>query len=110
MPTRKTIALIIALSLTFVGKAMSLLFNMLPKFAIAFLPRSKSLLISSWASYFFFFFLYADSYCKIKGNLLENYPENYPGFRQQCILITEQLLSIHKQGIVQEMKDIMSNQ
>ena len=47
MPTRKTIALIIALSLTFVGKAMSLLFNMLPKFAIAFLPRSKSLLISS---------------------------------------------------------------
>ena len=80
---------------------------MLPKFAIAFLPRSKSLLISSWAP---FFFLYADSYCKIKGNLLENYPENYPGFRQQCILITEQLLSIHKQGIVQEMKDIMPNQ
>ena len=108
MPTRKTIALIIALSLTFVGKAMSLLFNTLPKFAIAFLLRSKSLLISSWVP--FFFFLYADSYCKIKGNLLENYPENYPGFRQQCILITEQLLSIHKQGIVQEMNDIMPNQ
>ena len=31
---------------TFVSKVMSLLFNMLPKFAIAFLPRSKHLLIS----------------------------------------------------------------
>ena len=30
---------------TFVGKAMSLLFNMLSKFAIAFLPRRNSLLI-----------------------------------------------------------------
>ena len=32
--------------LTFVGKVMSLLFNMLSRFAIAFLPRSKCLLIS----------------------------------------------------------------
>ena len=31
---------------TFVGKVMSLLFNMLPKLVIAFLPRSKQLLIS----------------------------------------------------------------
>ena len=30
----------------FVGKVMSLLFNMLPRFVIAFLPRSKSLLFS----------------------------------------------------------------
>ena len=41
--TGKTIALTIW---TFVGKAMSLLFNMLSSFAIAFLPRSKHLLIS----------------------------------------------------------------
>ena len=39
----KTIALTIQ---TFVGKVMSLFFNMLPKFVIAFLPRSKRLLIS----------------------------------------------------------------
>ena len=31
---------------TFVGKVMSLLFNTLPRFAIAFFPRSKRLLIS----------------------------------------------------------------
>ena len=31
---------------TFVGKVMSLLFNMLSSFVIAFLPRSKRLLIS----------------------------------------------------------------
>ena len=43
MTTRKTIALTIQ---TFVGKVMSLLFNMLPRFVIAFLPRSKCLLIS----------------------------------------------------------------
>ena len=39
----KTIALTIQ---TFVGKVMSLLFNMLSRFVIAFLPRSRSLLIS----------------------------------------------------------------
>ena len=43
MTTGKTIALTIR---TFVGKAMSLLFNMLSRFVIAFLPRSKCLLIS----------------------------------------------------------------
>ena len=43
MTTGKTIALIIW---TFVGKMMSLLFNLLSRFVIAFLPRSKGLLIS----------------------------------------------------------------
>jgi len=43
MTTGKTIALTIQ---TFVGKVMSLFFNMLSKFAIAFLPRTKRLLIS----------------------------------------------------------------
>ena len=44
----KTIALTMDLLTlrTFVGKVMSLLFNMLPRFVIAFLPRSKPLLIS----------------------------------------------------------------
>ena len=41
--TGKTIALT---RQTFVGKVMSLLFNMLSSFVIAFLPRSKSLLTS----------------------------------------------------------------
>ena len=43
MTTGKTKALIIR---TLVGKMMSLLFNMLSRFVIAFLPRSKCLLIS----------------------------------------------------------------
>ena len=43
MTTGKTIALTIQ---TFVDKVMSLLFNMLPRFVIAFRPRSKCLLIS----------------------------------------------------------------
>ena len=43
MITGKTIALTIS---TLVGKAMFLLFNTLSKFVIAFLPRSKNLLIS----------------------------------------------------------------
>ena len=43
MTTGKTIALNI---LTFVGKEMSLLFTMLSRLIIAFLPRSKRLLIS----------------------------------------------------------------
>ena len=42
MTTAKTRALIIQI---FVGKVMSLLFNMLSRFVIAFLPRSKCLLI-----------------------------------------------------------------
>ena len=44
MITGKTIALT---TRTFVSKVMSLLFNMLSRFVIAFLPRSKCLL-NSW--------------------------------------------------------------
>ena len=43
MTTRKTIALT---RWTFVSKVMSLLFNMLSRLVITFLPRSKRLLIS----------------------------------------------------------------
>ena len=43
MTIGKTVALTIE---TFVSKVMSLLFNTLSRFAIAFLPRSKHLLIS----------------------------------------------------------------
>ena len=43
MTTGKTIALTIRI---FVGKVMSLLFNILSRLVIAFLPRSKHLLIS----------------------------------------------------------------
>ena len=43
MSTGKTIALTLQ---TCVGKVMSLLFNMLSRLVIAFLPRSKCLLIS----------------------------------------------------------------
>ena len=47
MTTRKTRALTIQ---TFVDKVMSLLFNMLYRFVIAFLPRSKHLLVSQLQS------------------------------------------------------------
>ena len=49
MTTGKTRALTIR---TYIDKVMSLLFNMLPRFVIAFLPRSKPLLISwqQWPS------------------------------------------------------------
>ena len=43
MTTGKTIALT---RWTFIGKVMSLLFNMLSRLIIAFLPRNKRLLIS----------------------------------------------------------------
>ena len=43
MTTGKTMALT---GWTYVGKVMSLLFNVLSRFVIAFLPRSKHLLIS----------------------------------------------------------------
>ena len=43
MPTGKIIALT---RQTFVGKAMSLLFNMLSRLVITFLPRNKNLFIS----------------------------------------------------------------
>ena len=43
MTTGKTIALT---RWTFVGKVISLFFNMLPRLVVTFLPRSKHLLIS----------------------------------------------------------------
>ena len=43
MTTGKTIALTVQ---TFVGKVMSLLLNMLSRFVIAFIPRSRSLLVA----------------------------------------------------------------
>ena len=46
MTTRKTIALTIR---TFVGKVMFLLFNMLSRLVIIFLPRSKRLLFHGWS-------------------------------------------------------------
>ena len=46
MTTGKTIALTIW---TFVSKVMSVFFNVLSRFVIAFLPRSKCLLISGFA-------------------------------------------------------------
>ena len=51
MTTGKTIALT---RQTFVGKVMSLLFNMLSRFGIAFLPRSKRLLVSFYSHYYTF--------------------------------------------------------
>ena len=51
MTTGKTIALT---RQTFVGKVMSLLFNMLSRFGIAFLPRSKRLLVSFCSHYYTF--------------------------------------------------------
>ena len=54
--TGKTIALTIQ---TFVGKVMSLLLNMLSRFVIAFLPRSKHLLMSWLYIYIYVFFLIA---------------------------------------------------
>ena len=45
MTTGKTIAVTIW---AFVSKVISLLFNMLSRFVIAFLPRSKHLLLISW--------------------------------------------------------------
>ena len=53
MTTGKTIALTIQ---SFVGKVMSLLFNTLSRFVVAFLLRSKHLGSSS-----FFFFLITDN-------------------------------------------------
>ena len=50
LTTRKILALTIQ---TFVGKVTSLLFNMLSRFVIAFLPRSKHLLISRDVELFF---------------------------------------------------------
>ena len=48
MTTGKTLALTIQ---TFVGKVMPLLFDMLSRFVIAFLPRSRCILIYGYSHY-----------------------------------------------------------
>ena len=48
MTTAKTIAFA---RWTFVGKVMALLFNMLSRFVIAFLPRSKNVFIDNWKQF-----------------------------------------------------------
>ena len=48
MTTGKTIAL---MRWTFIGKVMSLLFNMLPRLVITFLPRSKNNLFYKYKNY-----------------------------------------------------------
>ena len=53
LTTGETIALTIW---TFVSKVMSLIFNMLPRFVIPFLPRSKHLLISWLQDHFWIIF------------------------------------------------------
>ena len=55
MTTGKSIALTRQI---FVGKVISLLFNMLSRLVIAFLPRSKHLLISWLFSYMFIIIIY----------------------------------------------------
>ena len=57
--TGKTIALT---RWTFVGKVMCLLFNMLSRLVITFLPRSKHLLIS-WLHHYNFHYLYDSPEC-----------------------------------------------
>ena len=61
MTTGKTIALT---RRTFVGKVMSLLFSMLSRLVITFLPRSKRLLISWLQSHLLVYFHYV-SFCTI---------------------------------------------
>ena len=65
MTTRKTIALS---RRTFVGKVMSLLFKMLSRLIISFLPRSKNLLIS-WLQY--------PSAMILKPNLFSPFPHPF---------------------------------
>ena len=60
MTTDKTIALT---RQTFVGKVISLLFNMLPRFVKAFLPKSKHLLFSWLQSLCSGVVLYSSWYC-----------------------------------------------
>ena len=71
MATGETIALTIW---TFVGKVMSLLLNMLSRFVIAFLPRSKRLLIS-WLQSLTAVILEPK---KLKSVTTSNYPRTIP--------------------------------
>ena len=66
MTTGKTIAFT---RWTFVGKVMSLLFNMLSRFVITLLPRSKCLLISWLKSSAVILEIYI-SFCVVKSIVL----------------------------------------
>ena len=70
MTTGKTIALT---RLTFVGKVMSLLLNMLSRLVITFLPRSKRLLISWLQSPYMCVCIYIYIYISIKRFSLWNW-------------------------------------
>jgi len=74
MTTIKTIALT---EWTFVGKVMSLLFNMLSRLVIAFLPRSKRLLISWYSHHLLWFWSH---YSNIIYLLLSLWPLFPPTF------------------------------
>ena len=78
MTTGKTIALT---RQTFVDKVMSLLFNMLSRFLIAFLPRSKHLLVS-WLQSPSAVILQPKKKSLIQsaGDLQDPYPLLYPGY------------------------------
>ena len=72
LTTGKTISLIIQ---TFVGKVMSLLFNMLSRFVIAFIPRSNHLLknFRIFKKYFFINYLKCNKAFDNKGfKMLKN--------------------------------------
>ena len=89
MTTGKTIALT---RRTFVGKVMSLLFNMLSRLVITFLPRNKHLLIS-WlqspsavileprkiksASFYILIFIYLYIFIYFSPTFLEQFPQSY---------------------------------
>ena len=74
MTTGETIALT---RWTFVGKVMSLLFNMLSRLLIAFLPRSKHLLISWLQSPALGRFLFRIDPCAV------DHPTAVPGGHEQ---------------------------
>ena len=70
MTSGKTIALF---RWTFVGKVMSLLFNILSRLVIAFLPRSKYLLISCLNNFFLIFLKRFHNILEVIGVALEYY-------------------------------------
>ena len=84
MTTEKSIALT---RQTFVGKVMSLLFNMLSRFVIAFLPRSKHLLISwlqSPSAVILEFKKIKSVTVSIQCTILHGYPSIVHTIRQMC--------------------------
>ena len=87
MTTRKTIALTVC---TFVGKVMFLLFNMLSRFVITFLPRSKRLLISRLQSLSRWFWSPRKKTCHCFNFSLSILPwSNRTGYCDFCFLNVE---------------------